>query len=200
LDCSEANAARPPAPAAPDARPPAAAATEGLPLRDPARLGALLVGLEPRLAAVALRYTRDPDAARDVVQNAFEKVLRHGQTFRGQARLSTWLHRIVANEALMWLRAQRRRRDAVPASGGAELQAAVDGAATPFESLALRQQLERLRASLRSLPREERDVVRCCALGGLSYGEFAARFGVHPAAVKSRAFRARRRLAGMLRK
>jgi len=169
-----------------------------LPLRDPDRLGAVLAGLEPRLAAVALRYTRDPDAARDVVQNAFEKVLRHGGRFRGHSRVSTWIHRIVANEALMWLRSQRRRREERAASASDEWQNAVDTSATPFESLALQQQLECLRRALGALSREERDVVRSCAFGGLSYGEFAARAGVHPAAVKSRAFRARQRLAAML--
>ncbi|GAG33939.1 unnamed protein product, partial [marine sediment metagenome] len=66
-----------------------------LPLRDPERMDALIRSLEPRLAAVALGVTKDPDAAQDVLQNAFEKVLRHGEKFRGQARVSTWLYRIV---------------------------------------------------------------------------------------------------------
>jgi|GEM_PF-4292866 len=53
-----------------------------LPLRDPERMGALMRSLEPRLSAVALGVTKDPDGAQDVVQNAFEKVLRHGDKFR----------------------------------------------------------------------------------------------------------------------
>ena len=89
----------------------ALAAEKRLPLHDPVRMDALIRRLEPRLSAVALGVTRDPDAARDVVQNAFVKVLRHGDKFRGQARVSTWLHRIVTNEALMWRRSQSRRRE-----------------------------------------------------------------------------------------
>jgi RNA polymerase sigma-70 factor (ECF subfamily) len=180
------------------ARPIARAPEELLPLRDPERLGALFANLEPRLATVALGFTRDPDAARDVVQNAFEKVLRHGEKFRGNARVSTWIHRIVANEALMWLRAQRRRREIRPEGADDLLPLAVDAAPTPAEALESSQQIDRLRQSLGDLSRAERDVVRCCALDGQSYKEYGDRTGMHPAAVKSRAFRARRHLARLL--
>jgi RNA polymerase sigma-70 factor (ECF subfamily) len=176
-----------------------AAADALLPMRDPERLGALLATLEPRLAAVALRFTRDPDAARDVVQNAFEKVLRHGEKFRGHARVSTWIHRIVANEALMWLRTQRRRKETRPGSGLDDLPFAVaSDAPTPAEAFERREQIDRLRSGLRELSHEERDVVRRCALDGQSYAAYAERAGLHPAAVKSRAFRARRHLAAFL--
>jgi RNA polymerase sigma-70 factor (ECF subfamily) len=181
------------------ARPIVAAPAAPLPLRDAERLGALLTRLEPRLAATALRFTRDPDAARDVVQNAFEKVLRHGEKFRGDARVSTWIHRIVANEALMWLRAQRRRRETRWQSAHDDLPLAADGAPTPAEALERREQLDHLWHGLRELSSEEHDVMRCCALGGQSYAEYGGRKGIHPTAVKSRAFRARRHLAERLR-
>lgn len=79
-----------------------------LPCGDPTRMGRLLAGLEPRLTAVARRLLRNPDAAADVVQNAFEKVLRRCEQYRGHAQPSTWMHRIVVNEALMWLRREKR--------------------------------------------------------------------------------------------
>ncbi len=85
------------------------ALARALPHCDRGRLGALFRSLEPRLTAVALRITRDESTAQDVVQNAFEKALRHGHRFRGECLVSTWMHRIVANEALMWLRSERRR-------------------------------------------------------------------------------------------
>lgn len=170
-----------------------------LPLRDPEQLGAMLAHLEPRLASVALGFTRDPEAARDVVQNAFEKVLRHGEKFRGQSRVSTWIHRIVANEALMWLRSQRRRREQPLESdhGGAPLL--VDSTPGPAEVLLRSEQIQRLGSVLRRLTGDERDIVRSCALEGQSYSEYGRRRGLHPAAVKSRAFRARRHLAVLLR-
>ena len=198
MDRGPKPAAQSEAPVCGDVQPIVAAPDTLLPLRDPERLGALLASLEPRLSAVALRFTRDPDAARDVVQNAFEKVLRHGEKFRGDARVSTWLHRIVSNEALMWLRTQRRQNETRLDCADDDLPIAVDAAPTPAEALERREQLNRLWDGLCELSHEERDVVACCALGGQSYAEYGKRTGLHPTAVKSRAFRARRRLADLL--
>lgn len=168
-------------------------------MQDPERLGALLARLEPRLNALALRITKHPDHARDVVQNAFEKVLRHGCGFQGQARVSTWVHRIVANEALMWLRSQRRRGEV---QVGPEVDAfarAADTSAGPVERIHQRERIGALHRGLGRLSHDERDVLLHCALADESYGAYAARTGIHPAAVKSRAFRARLHLGALLR-
>jgi len=169
-----------------------------LPLRDPERMGALMRSLEPRLSAVALGVTKDPDGAQDVVQNAFEKVLRHGDKFRGQARVSTWMHRIVTNEALMWRRTRGRRRETPLENPDDLMSADLPATRTPSDLAESRQLIARVRAALEELPREEREVLSGCALGGRSYAEFGRATGLHPAAVKSRAHRARRRLAGIL--
>jgi RNA polymerase sigma-70 factor, ECF subfamily len=168
-----------------------------LPLADRERLGALLAALEPRLRAVALRLTRDPDGARDVVQSAFEKAVRHGARFRGDSRVSTWLHRIVANEALMWLRAQRRR-ERLAADCGPGGPAAPEPAPDAVELLERRRRHQRLREGVAQLSADDRDVVLRCIAGQLSYPEYARRTGHHPAAVKSRAHRARLRLHALL--
>jgi len=169
-----------------------------LPLDDPERLGELFARLEPRLRAVALRITRHPEAARDAVQDAFEKVLRHGHRFEGQARVSTWMHRIVANEALMWLRTQRRRAEIHADGEGDALDRQPAPGPGPAENAWDRQRAARLERGLSALSVEDRDVMLRCAVAGESYAAYGARTGVHPAAVKSRAFRARRRLAELL--
>ena len=176
-----------------------------LPLRDSERLGVLLTSLEPRLKAVALRFTRDPDSASDIVQNAFERVVRHGDRFRGESLVSTWLHRIVTNEALMWLRAERRRARLGESARSVQSEHAMDAAGPsidpalgPAELLIQRERSARLRNEVARLPQEERDVVLCCSLAGQSYAQYGRRTGRHPAAVKSRAFRARRRLSALL--
>jgi RNA polymerase sigma-70 factor (ECF subfamily) len=166
-----------------------------LPLADRERLGKVLAELEPRLTAAALRVTRDPDGARDVVQSAFEKVIRHGARFEGKARVSTWVHRIAVNEALMWLRARRRRLEDRHGSGEVALERAADPRPGPEECALRRQQHGRLRRGLAQLPRPERELLLQCALGDVSYAEYADRTGAHPGAVKTRAYRARRRLA-----
>ncbi len=172
--------------------------TRRLPRRDSEALGALLGSLEPRLVAVALRLTRDADAARDVVQNAFEKVLRHGHQFRGNAKVSTWLHRIVANEAMMWLRSERRRSERTVRVADPEVLDFADTAPNAAEQLERRQRREWLRAGVTQLEPNEREVVLRCLLRERSYAQFGAEAGVHPAAVKTRAFRARRKLGEIL--
>lgn len=62
-----------------------------------------------RLLAIARRYLRSEADACDAVQNAFLSVFNSIDTFNGDSQLSTWLHRIVVNCALMQLRARRRR-------------------------------------------------------------------------------------------
>jgi RNA polymerase sigma-70 factor (ECF subfamily) len=169
-----------------------------LPTRDlptgRARLGELLEALRPRLLAVATHYTRDAAAADDVVQNAFEKAIRGRDGFRGQARVSTWLHRIVTNEALMWLRSEGRRRARFDAMEAAPAERLVGDGPDPAEDLERRDEAQAVRAAVAGLRREERDVVERCLLAGCGYGEYGRAMGIHPAAAKSRAFRARRRL------
>jgi RNA polymerase sigma-70 factor (ECF subfamily) len=165
-----------------------------LPLHDPERLGALFARLEPRLRAVALRITRQPEAARDAVQDAFEKALRHGHRFEGQSRVSTWLHRIVANEALMWLRSQRRRSEVQTNLELDVLELQPAPGPSPAQRASSRERAARLEHGLSELSAEDRDVVLQCAVAGESYADYGARRGLHPGAVKSRAFRARRRL------
>src|SRR5262245_1483632 len=64
-----------------------------------------------RMLATARRLLRDDEAARDALQEAFLSACAAMDRFDGRARLSTWLHRIVINCALMRLRRQRRRQE-----------------------------------------------------------------------------------------
>jgi len=182
----------------PETRPVRSDPSRTLPVNDPERLGELLDRLQPRLTAVALRFTKDPETARDVVQSAFEKVVRHGVHFQGQSLVSTWVHRIVANEALMWLRTQRRCPELQGQRGEIEDAYLADTTPGPGEEIDRRLLIARLRHGIARLCREERDVLMNCAMAGLSYAEYGARTGTHPAALKSRAFRARRRLGALL--
>lgn len=171
---------------------------DALPCRNRERLGALLQDLEPRLTAVALRFTRDPESARDVVQNAFEKVVRHCESFRGGSKPSTWMHRIVANEALMWLRSERRRAERSVALEEGDEVAIPDPMPDAPELLERARVGERVRRGLQALRPEERQVLERCTLDGRSYAQLSRETGVRPEALKSRAFRARRRLGEIL--
>ena len=62
-----------------------------------------------RLLAVARRFVRNEADAQDIVQTAYLSAFRALGRFEGDCQLSTWLHRIVVNTALMKLRTRRRK-------------------------------------------------------------------------------------------
>src|SRR5262245_619567 len=62
-----------------------------------------------RLLAVARRFVRDEADAQDIVQSAYLSAFRALPQFAGGCQLSTWLHRIVVNTALMRIRTRRRK-------------------------------------------------------------------------------------------
>jgi RNA polymerase sigma-70 factor (ECF subfamily) len=161
-------------------------------------IGGTLAKLQPRMTSVALRFASDRDAAEDIVQNAFEKALKNHAQFRGKALFSTWVHRIVVNESLMWLRSEKRRATrhlAVEEWGETDW---IEASPDPSQHLVTHERHERLRRCLESLPPEEREVLLRCGLQELSYEQFSSETGVRPAAAKSRAFRGRQRLRHML--
>jgi RNA polymerase sigma-70 factor (ECF subfamily) len=64
-----------------------------------------------RLLATARRFLRNDEDARDAVQAGFIRAFQSLPSFRGEANLSTWLHRIVVNECLMRIRARHPERE-----------------------------------------------------------------------------------------
>jgi RNA polymerase sigma-70 factor (ECF subfamily) len=174
------------------------AAERSLPVGDRDAMGTLLARHATQLRAIALRYTRDPDNAADVVQNAMEKILRNGHQFRGGAKVSTWMYRVVANEALMWLRAERRRDTRLVAGETGNVDCASDPAPSPAEWAERHDEVARLHAAITALGSQERDVIENCGLRGQSYAEWGRTRRLHPAAAKSRAFRARQHLHELL--
>jgi RNA polymerase sigma-70 factor (ECF subfamily) len=161
-------------------------------------LGEILTRLAPRLLRLATRYTRDPEVSADVVQNAVEKVVRHEAQFRGDAQLSTWIHRIVVNEALMWLRSDRRRKRRSEPLDAIAAPAIPDPSPSPLDRLLAAERDRRVRHALREIGDEERELLERCVMHGEDYAGFGARKGLNPGAVKSRAYRARRRIEALL--
>jgi RNA polymerase sigma-70 factor (ECF subfamily) len=165
----------------------------------PAALAAALDAASARrLRRVALRITRDPSAADDVVQGAFEKALRHGAGFRGEARPSTWLHRIVVNEALIWHRGEARRRTQLARAAAAARSDADPAGTQALDVLLARERRDQLARALATLSPEDADLLVRCALGEQGYGAWAGERGMQPTAAKTRAFRARRALRAAL--
>ncbi|MCB9898252.1 MAG: sigma-70 family RNA polymerase sigma factor [Planctomycetes bacterium] len=151
-----------------------------------------------RLLAVARRFMRSDDEAHDVLQDAYLQAFRKIGGFEGHSKLTTWLHRIVVNAALMKLRSKARVRetsieDLLPhfRDDGHHLE--LPGAWTETGAdLAERAELaQTVRQAIDTLPDSYRNVILLRDIEGLSTEEAANVLEVSPNAVKTRLHRAR---------
>ena len=126
----------------------------------------------------------------DVVQQTFTKAWRAAARFDPDRDLAPWLYSIARRAAIDAVRAERR-----PHRGDHEPEVDV---AVPPESLERTWEAYEVRRAVEALPPDEREVVRLGHLGGLTHAEISARVGVPVGTVKSRSYRAHRRLAAAL--
>ena len=148
------------------------------------------------LFRTARAILRDDAEAEDALQEAYMQAYRSMGSFRGEAKLSTWLARIVANEALMRLRKHARRGDIVPLQSSAALEN-LNEIPDPSmekspENSAQRAQTRRLlEAQIDALPDSYRTVFVLRAVEEMSVEETASVLQIPEATVRSRFFRAR---------
>ena len=160
-----------------------------------------------RMLAVARRFVRNEQDAQDVVQSAYLSAFRSLGQFEGQCLISTWLHRIVVNTALMRLRSRRRKPeesidDLLPSfvEDGHHVEQFSDWGA-PADALLERQQTRAtVRACIDQLPQNYRQVLLLRDIEELSTQEAADALRMTPTAVKVRLHRARQALSTLLRK
>jgi RNA polymerase sigma-70 factor (ECF subfamily) len=148
------------------------------------------------LFRTARAILRDDAEAEDALQEGYMQAYRSLGGFRAEAKLSTWLARIVANEALMRLRKQTRRAEIVPIQPAAvapELEQVMDSdmQKTPETNVQRREMRRLLEAHIDALPEAYRTVFMLRAVEELSVEETAAVLDLPPATVRTRLFRAR---------
>jgi RNA polymerase sigma-70 factor, ECF subfamily len=147
-----------------------------------------------RMWAVALRTLGDHEEAADAVQDAFLSAYRAANRFRGDAAVTTWLHRIVVNACLDRVR-RRTVRPVVPMGDDATLDSVApknsDPTAAHEVSLDVSQALQRI-------PFEQRAALVLVDMMGYAVEEAAKVLEVPPGTIKSRCARGRARLAPLL--
>ena len=160
-----------------------------------------------RLLAVARRFVRNEEDAKDIVQSAYLSAFRALDQFEGACQLSTWLHRIVVNTALMKPRSRRRKpeqsiEDLLPAfqEDGHHVEQFSDWSAPADQLMELNETRTTVRACIEQLPDNYRSVLMLRDIEELSTQEAAAALGMTPTAVKVRLHRARQALSTLLRK
>ena len=151
-----------------------------------------------RLWAVALRLMRNQHDASDALQDAYLAAFRRADGFRGEAQVSTWLHRIVVNACLDRLRKQQRRQAEQPLPTDPDRTAELVAESTP-DPLEQQELRDHLAAALAQLNDDQRVALVLVDVEGYPVDEVARILGVPAGTVKSRCARGRARLAQMLR-
>jgi RNA polymerase sigma-70 factor, ECF subfamily len=143
----------------------------------------------PRVLAVVRRLAGDDATAEDWAQETWIRAFRALPEFRGDARFSTWLHRIAVNCALHGRRWRERRT-----AQDVELHES-HGVSARGEVTALRVDLER---ALDALPPRMRQVLVLHAIEGYTHEEIGAALGIDAGTSKSQLFRARAKMRAVL--
>ncbi len=158
-----------------------------------------------RMLATARRLLGSEPDAQDAVQDAFLQVHRHVGEFHGESRVSTWLHRIVVNAALMKLRSRRRKPeqeldDRSPQFDEAAswLRPTAEWERPGEELLESAETRAMVRRSIDRLPDAYREVLTLRDIDELDTEETAELLRVSTNAVKVRLHRARQALRGLL--
>ncbi len=168
--------------------------------RDPMAVRLVTRRNNQRLFRAAWSVLKSRPDAEDAVQSAYLKAFAAIHSFRGGAALSTWLTRIVVNEALERRRAGLRRTARLTGGGVVVMEEYRDKLmrgsmnGTPDDSLARAQIRQMLEAAISRLPQDFRLVFVLREIEGLSVEDAAQALGVPPATIKTRHLRARRRL------
>lgn len=159
---------------------------------DPAAARLLAAELTPRLYAHSLRVLGDRAEAEDVVQDAMVRLWRIAPEWRsGEAKVTTWLYRVVANLCTDRL----RRRRTVPLEGAGELR---DQGLSAVQMMQQQARFDALQAALASLPDRQRQAVVLRHIDGLANPEIAAILDVGVEAVESLTARGKRALTKVL--
>ena len=155
---------------------------------EPAALDALVRRHQGRVHELAAHLLRDPEDARDAAQEALAKLCTRIDQYRGEARFTTWLHRLVANTChdLAQRQARRRHESLDRYDVAAQTDVEADAASASLRPL--------LRRRLAALPPAQRRAVVLKDVLSLPYEAIAADLGLPDGTVKCQAHRARKAL------
>jgi RNA polymerase sigma-70 factor (ECF subfamily) len=155
-----------------------------------------LVRQRAYVRSIAMKYVRDADDAEDVTQDALLLAHRYRDSFRGESRYSTWLYRVTATAALMFLRRRRRLAREVLVSGTTSEDGTpwLDRQRSPRDvrsEVIARAELAHVQRAVAALGAKYPAVFWKRYGEGRTETEIARELALSVAAVKTRAFRAR---------
>jgi RNA polymerase sigma-70 factor (ECF subfamily) len=156
-----------------------------------------------RLWAVALRTMGNPEDAADGLQDGLIAAYRRAGSFRGEAAVTTWMHRIVVNACLDRIRSAKVRRaeplpDDLDERGGRGSLVTSHGSEDPADLSVAAERRRRVLDALQRLPGNQRAALVLVDMEGYPVHEAAEILGCAEGTVKSRCFRGRAKLAELL--
>ena len=162
----------------------------------------LVVEYEKNVYAITQRMTGNAEDAADMTQETFIKAYNSLSSFRGDSKFSVWLYRIATNVCLDFLRS-RSRKPTVSLSmeddDGEEMQLDIaDESQSPEMLLERGLTRDAVRRGLNALPPDYKQILLLREIQGLSYDEISDVLDLEVGTVKSRIFRARKRLCAFL--
>jgi RNA polymerase sigma-70 factor, ECF subfamily len=164
--------------------------------------GVLFARHRDRLWAVALRTMGNPDDASDALQDGLIAAFRRAGSFRGEAAVTTWLHRVVVNACLDRIRAAKvRRAEAMPDdldSYGDRGSLATSTPEDPADRALGDERRRQVLAALSEIPADQRAALVLVDMEGYPVAEVAEMLDCAVGTVKSRCSRGRARLAELL--
>ena len=165
---------------------------------------ALVTAYQKQVYNLALRTVGNEEDAADMTQEAFLRAYRSLGSFRGDSKFSVWLYRLTTNIFIDFLRSRGRRPTvSLTAADEDEEPQELDVADDRFDPVQSLERAELRRAvqrGLASLPEDYRRILMLRELSGLSYAEIGQVLRLEEGTVKSRLFRARKKLCDFLRK
>ena len=162
----------------------------------------LVRSYEKTVYQLALRILGNREDAEDATQEVFLKAYRSLSRFQGDSKFSVWLYRIVTNQCTDMLRARKRRPvqslNVLNDEGEEDELPIPDERFSPEKLLDRKLTREAVQRGLDSLSDEARQILLLRELRGLSYEEIGQALSLEPGTVKSRIFRARKKLCVFL--
>ena len=147
---------------------------------------------------LALRLSGEPEEAADLTQEAFLKIHRHLNGFRGRSALRTWIYRVAINCCRSRYRRQRAWRSRFFLDDVEGMEKLPDRRRSPEDRAIAQRTGELVEEALEALPEIYREAVYLRDLEGLTYEEIAQVLGLRLGTVRSRIARGRDRLRHLL--
>jgi RNA polymerase sigma-70 factor (ECF subfamily) len=163
---------------------------------DPDAFAELVARHQDRMWAISLRIMRNKEDAADALQDAYISAFRRAGSYRGDAQVTSWLHRVVVNACLDRLRAMRVR-ETEPFPENLDRWRRLGNTMTQ-DVVEIKEQRSLVAAALDTLNADQRAALVLVDMEGYSVGEAAQILGCAPGTVKSRCARGRARLLPLL--